>query len=278
MAIVLMAASLIGPQQLTCVEVRHFLPGGSSRPLLAGALDEAGNFQVIVLKLRHPPVADGQPHYAGTSLACELICAVLARAVGLDVPDYSVVALPAGLAESVPDPRLRELLRHNPDRHFGLRFLEGIAEGPPGRSASLAALDRLEDVLAFDATVINGDRKAMKPNLLRQGDRIIVIDHGVAIPVHLAADDVIDSSPLFPESQVRDHCAFGVLEGSGRAYNRMLARWTAELDDAQWTELRAMIPASWERRPGDLDRIFRFLHNRGERARDISTDLLRVMR
>lgn len=192
-----MPASLIKPPSLTCVEVRKPLAGGTSHPLLALAADRRGTLHRIVLKLRHPMVQAGHPHFGGTSLACELVCAVVARAIGLAVPDYFIVELAPGLADAAPDRDLQDLLRRNPGQHFGSLFLEGIAEGPPGRGASIAVREMLEDVLSFDSTVINGDRKEAKPNLLRQGDRLFVIDHALAIPVHRWSPSQIDDSPLF---------------------------------------------------------------------------------
>lgn len=276
--IAVMPASLIQPSRLTCVEVRQPLPGGTSRPLLAAAVDDRGHTRRIVLKLRHPLVDSGHPHFGGTSLACELICAVIARAVGLSVPDYFIVELAPGLAQAMPHRNLQDLLQRNAGEHFGSLFLEGIAEGPPGRGAPITAREMLEDVLSFDGTVINGDRSAAKPNLLRQGDRLFVIDHALALPVHRWSEPQIDGSPLLPEEKVRDHCSFVVLAGDGRTYRRLLSRWSSEMTELEWAQLRGMIPASWEQHPGDLDRIFRFLQNRGRRSAAISADLMRVTR
>jgi hypothetical protein len=41
--------------------------------------------------------------------------------------------------------------------------------------------------------------------------------------------------------------------------------------------LRAAIPAQWEGRPGDLDKIFRFLNARSGRFPDVNASLRRVV-
>src|SRR5689334_16239268 len=75
------------PLRLVFFEYRDELPGGLTRPLLVAAMDEAGNEKKVVLKVREPDVREG--HFRGTSLASELICAVLARGLDIPVPDYA---------------------------------------------------------------------------------------------------------------------------------------------------------------------------------------------
>lgn len=94
-------SELEGPERLFAFEFRRRLSGGVTRPALVVATDEDGTEVEIVVKCRRPDVRDG--HFGPTSLACELICAVLARGMGISVPDYYVVEISSQLAKSVPD-------------------------------------------------------------------------------------------------------------------------------------------------------------------------------
>lgn len=138
-------------------------------------------------------------------------------------------------------------------------------------------LKSMEGVLTFDSTVINGDRKAVKPNLLWNGSNLFLIDHSVAIPVHLWPEEQLLASPLFPEDNVRVHCAFDILRRRKQQYTELLQTWLTRIQSKDFDNLRALIPASWEKREGDLDKIFRFLKERPSRSTEISEDLRRIV-
>jgi hypothetical protein len=133
-------------------------------------------------------------------------------------------------------------------------------------------------VLAFDATVINGDRRVDNPNLLWDGgDEFTLIDHSCALPMQKWSERQVDESPLLPESNTREHCAYPSLKGHGVAFIDCFARWAGTVDRAELDTLRSFIPDSWEEKPHDLDRIFRFLSNRHNRFMDIQTELRRIV-
>jgi hypothetical protein len=271
----------LSPLNLVCVQYRRRLEGGVSRPLHVLGVDEkTGSRHEIVLKLRHPDTQDKSLDFEGTALACELICSMIAHAIGLPVPDYAVIRIPEELARSIKDENLRRLLQRNVGLNFGTIYQEGFRSWYPMQSDFLEneILSSLEGTFAFDATVINGDRKTSKPNLLWNGRKLFLIDHSIAIPVHCWADNDIDSSPLFPESEVKQHCIFGALKGMQFAFNSHMGKWQEKIKDTDLDDLRSIIPENWERRTGDLDKIFRFLKARPARFTDIQADLQRILR
>lgn len=266
------------PQALTAVELRDRLRGGNSRPWLVVALDAQGNETKVVLKLTHPGPPVGQGHYGATSLACELVSSALARAVGLNVPTYAVVEVTEAFARCTPPGEPRETFLRNVGHHFGCEFHPGLASWRPDSDvSSTSLLDTIGDVLAFDATVINGDRKREKPNLLYRGDLVFPIDHSLALPMHLWDDATIDESPLFPDEQIRAHCVARQLTGAGRPLSRVFDAWRANVDGEFLQRLRQVLPAAWERQRGDIDRVFRFVERRSTRFDDIAESLTRVL-
>jgi hypothetical protein len=250
-----------------------------TKPLLCACKDESGVMREYVVKLRHPDASEG--HFEGTSLACELVCAVLARASGLLVPDYAVVGFPSALPFAVPEsnPDLRQTIIRNLGYNFGALYHEEAATWPPEYPArSDALLAGLEDVLAFDAAVINGDRRAIRPNLLWRGDQLWAIDHSLALPVHRWSPTERALSPMLPEAQVRNHCTYMALHERGRMYDAMFGRWGGEISHAELDTLRGWLPPSWEQRSGDVTSIFDFLKGRAACFVAVTHDLRRVMR
>ncbi len=252
------------------------MEGGLTRPLLMAAMNESGRESLVVVKLRHPDHPGG--HYEGTSLACELIVSMLARSVGLPVPDYAVVDLPREILPAISDRQLRDLMGRNIGPNFGCVYHEGMALWDPGlRPKSPEMVDALADVLTLDATVINGDRKGARPNLLYRGESILLIDHSLALPVHEWNAEAIAYSPVFPAEQVRAHCTFGALAGRTRSFDKLHGRWQTEVSAMDLDRIRTSIPTEWERRSGDLERIFSFLAQRPQRFSDIAADLRRIV-
>lgn len=112
-------------------------------------------------------------------LVAEVICAGLARALVLPVPDLVAIELDPALAPAEPDEEIQHLLRASPGLNLGVDFLPGALDFDP------AHLDRDPQLagrlLWFDAVVQNADRSWHNPNLLQWHDRLVLIDHGAAL-------------------------------------------------------------------------------------------------
>ena len=269
-------ATLTPPLQLEAVEYRRDMPGGITQPKLVDTLDKHEQYKQVVLKLQNPgtPVRIGG-HFSGTSLACELICAVLARALGLNIPDYAIVKVTRDFANSVHDKSMRDLLLKNIGENFGSVYNPSLALwNVKYRTRSQELLDQLEDILTFDAVVINGDRSIFKPNLMYRRNLLVPIDHSLALPVHSWEQDMLNNPPLFPQKNILEHCAGQLLKRKGCLYRRLLDNWQERINRQKLDELREMLPCSWEYKQGDIDTIFSFLESRDLYFTDISTHLM----
>src|SRR5688500_6331899 len=115
-------------------------------------------------------------------LVAEVICAELARALGLPVPRLVTVAVAPELAVGEPDVEVQELLQRSAGRNLGMDFLPGALDfeaGADGVDPALAGR-----VLWFDALVGNVDRSWRNPNMLFWHGRLQLIDHGAALTFH----------------------------------------------------------------------------------------------
>ena len=159
--------------------VRYVTPlrEGGSLPGLCEADDDG----LYVVKLRGagqgPPV-----------LVAELVCAELARAAGLPVPEVVQIDLDAALGRNEPDPEIHQLLMASVGLNLGLDYLPGaitydpaaeLLASPGGVRAPDATL--ASRIVLFDAFVMNPDRTARNTNLLRWHQRLWLIDHGAAL-------------------------------------------------------------------------------------------------
>ena len=124
----------------------------------------------------------------------------------------------------------------------------------------------LENVIALDTSVINGDRKDIKPNLLWNGNEFLLIDHSLAFASHKYQNQVIveysQKGPLFPESEIMAHCTFNNVHRRHRKFRDLFDSWKSIVTTQNLSAIRSLLPKSWETNAGELDRIFWFLENR----------------
>jgi hypothetical protein len=115
-------------------------------------------------------------------LVAEVVCAELARALGLPVPRLVTVDVAPELAVGEPDVEVQELLQRSAGRNLGMDYLPGALDfeaGADGVDPALAGR-----VLWFDALVGNVDRSWRNPNMLFWHGRLQLIDHGAALTFH----------------------------------------------------------------------------------------------
>jgi hypothetical protein len=115
-------------------------------------------------------------------LVAEVVCAELARALGLPVPALVTVDVAPELAVGEPDVEVQELLQRSAGRNLGLDYLPGALDFEAG--ADGVAPELAGRVLWFDALVGNVDRSWRNPNLLFWHGRLQLIDHGAALTFH----------------------------------------------------------------------------------------------
>jgi hypothetical protein len=200
---------------------------GGSLPGLIEADDEG----LYVTKFR----AAGQGESA---LVAEVVAGELARAIGLPVPELTVVEVAPALGLAEPDPEIQDLIVGSPGENLGMDFLPGAlplaVPADPAVNAELAA-----DVVWFDGLVTNIDRTHRNPNLLVWHDRVYLIDHGAAFfrqhGERPLAETAREGVPMLAEHVLRPLA--GSLE---EADERLAERALAAIDAAV-----ALVPDSW---------------------------------
>jgi hypothetical protein len=118
------------------------------------------------------------------TLIAEIVCAGLARAIGLRVPELVLVDVDPELGRSEPDEEVQDLLKASGGLNLGTDFLPGSL----GFDPLAHQLDPVEasTVVWFDALVGNVDRSWRNPNLLMWHRQLWLIDHGACLTFHHA--------------------------------------------------------------------------------------------
>lgn len=165
------------------VHVERAVAGGSSWPVVVRDDDD----RRWLVKLRGAAQGTGP-------LVAEVVVAELAAALALPVPARAIVTVDAALTSADPHQELAELLAHSRGDNLGFAFL------PDARAATADAVEPATAVriLWLDGLVGNLDRTARNPNLLADGDRLWLIDHGASLSFQYAWPAVTEASPQRP--------------------------------------------------------------------------------
>ena len=138
-------------------------------------------------------------------LVAEIVVGLLARALGLPVPDLALVRVEPPFGRTEPDPEVQELLRASHGVNVGLRYLDGAFNYDGAAAGELVSPELAASIVWLDAFVTNPDRTHRNPNLLVWERGPWLIDHGAALYAHHDWASVDETRTRSPFPLVREH-------------------------------------------------------------------------
>ena len=160
--------------EIRTVEVVQYL-----KPLREGgslpAIVQADDGFLYVLKFR----GAGQ---GAKALIAELLGGLLAKAIGLKVPELVFMNLDDSFSKTEPDEEIQDLLKFSVGLNLGLHFLSGAITYDP--LVPVAGPLYASKIVLLDSLIINIDRTAKNTNLLNWNKELWLIDHGASFYFH----------------------------------------------------------------------------------------------
>ena len=158
------------------------------------------------------------------ALVSEVIVGALADRLELPVPPRRVVTLDSSTPTDDRNDELADLLRASVGENLGFRYLEAARPFRP------ADMERVSPEFAsrvrwLDWLTLNPDRSPENPNVLVDGPRFWLIDHGAALPFQHDWSAVTEQMPEREES-ICPH----VFDGAATRWAEEDAALTARLD------------------------------------------------
>lgn len=144
---------------------------GGSLPAIVQANDDF----LYVLKFR----GAGQGKKA---LIAELIGGLLAKEMGLNMPELVFMNLDDSFSKTEPDEEIQDLLKFSVGLNLGLHFLSGAITYDP--LVSIADPLSASKVVLLDSIITNIDRTVKNTNLLNWNKELWLIDHGASLYFH----------------------------------------------------------------------------------------------
>jgi hypothetical protein len=129
------------------------------------------------------------------ALVAEVVVAELADRIGLPVPARRVVTFGPDLPTDDRNDELADLLAASRGENLGFQFLPS-ARPFVAADLGLVSGDFATHVRWLDWLVLNPDRSPANPNIMVEGRRLWLIDHGAALPFHHDWAAVTEATPL----------------------------------------------------------------------------------
>jgi hypothetical protein len=163
----------------------------------------------------------------------------LARALGLKVPELTLVDLDPVLGRAEPDPEIQDLIVASAGLNLGVDFLPSALPFNPAAGFDPGP-ELSADVVWLDALITNVDRTAQNTNMLLWHDRLWLIDHGAALYFHHASEQAAGHERT-PFPAVAQHVLLPFAGSIAGADARLAPRVTREL----LQEIAAAVPNEW---------------------------------
>ncbi|PRH79924.1 hypothetical protein C6N75_07150 [Streptomyces solincola] len=171
------------------------------------------------------------------TLVAEVICGLLARRLGLRVPELVAMELDPVIGLGEPDQEVQELLKASGGLNLGMDYLPGsIGFDPLAYEVGSAEAGR---VVWFDALVNNVDRSWRNPNMLVWHGDPWLIDHGATMIWHHNWPGA-EASAAKPYD-ASDHVLASFRPDVAAAAAELAPQVTEEL----LTEVAAQVPDAW---------------------------------
>ena len=116
------------------------------------------------------------------ALIAELIGGLLAKEIGLKIPEIVFMNLDESIGRTEPDEEIQDLLKFSVGLNLGLHFLSGAITYDP--IVSVADSYSSSKVVLLDSIITNIDRTVKNTNLLNWNKELWLIDHGASLYFH----------------------------------------------------------------------------------------------
>jgi len=216
------------------------------------------------------------------ALIAELVVGMIARELGLPVPELALIDVPPPFGRGEPDPEIQELLQRSHGINVGLRYLDGAFNFDAYAAGDLVTPGFATALVWLDAFTTNPDRTPRNPNLLVWERRPWLIDHGSALYAQHDWKTVDDARTRTPFPLIARHVLLREADGIQEADERLAAR----LEGGVLAELLRQVPdallldevAGREFDTGDeaRERYHRYLATRLEAPRPFVAEAVRA--
>jgi len=228
------------PKILALNGIRILSTGSTIPQLIRGVCETTNEKGDYVLKpLRNNRIIP-------TSSCVELLATFIAMELDLNVVPPVLIEITDLFVETFEGTDQFKTLAESKGINFGTKYIEGTVELVVGQDFEWLPKEA-ENIFSFDLFISNPDRRNIKPNLLLNGDRILIFDHELAFSFLLMYFGSAPQPGEIPESEmdwIKNHYFYEYLKGNERDFNDFVDKF-ADINENFWATAEKLIPEEW---------------------------------
>jgi hypothetical protein len=252
------------------------MSNGRTKPILINCERINGDEVEVVAKFSFG--CDNSPN----GLIREALAAMLAKDLGLPVPEPFLVSITPEFIASVENQAVLHILKNSNKHGFGSHKLPdgfGVWTASSGRMSKKLEQEALE-VFAFDAWLTNADRRIKNPNLLTDGRSFAIFDHEYTLmtDLNLGWQPPWIKGALAGFNAPTNHVFYQSLKGVAGLDLSRICTAMSSISDERINEYAQAIPASWQHGSTALAQGVDFISQLRENVQLSADELLRSLK
>lgn len=178
----------------------------------------------------------------------ELIAAFMAIEIDLNVVEPVIIEITEEFVDLVKGKEYFLKCNKSIGYNYGSTFVKGYLIVDNNIGLSDRQKEQAQNIIAFDTLIGNVDRNAQKPNMITNGDNIILLDHELAFSFIRVLSFLKNKTPwvLNEEDQtiMIKHCLYSRVKGCVDKLDEFGEKMT-RFDEEFWENVRSNIPDEW---------------------------------
>lgn len=231
--------------QLSEIEALQFskvFNTGSTEPILIHGVDQNGNRgQYVVKCIKATRMSPSASNF-------ELLGTWIGRELGFNTVEPVLVNISHEFVQTFAgQPGYTNALK-SIGKNYGCVYEPAYMEVVTGAAFSKELTTQLLQIYAFDMFISNADRRITKPNLLTDGENILLLDHELAfsfVNLLFAKNSTPWKLNHSDFEMAKGHYLYPYLKGAEHDFTEFVERFLV-LNDEFWANVHKFIPKEWQ--------------------------------
>lgn len=244
---------------------------GTTQPMLVtGVCKKTGVQDNYVVKFK------SSPRMNPISCCAELVASFIAMELGLNVVEPALIEISFEFVETIRGRDGYKTASNSIGMNFGCKYVPAHLSFTSNQPLNDNQQKQAKEIFPFDIFISNPDRRIDKPNMITNGENIVIFDHELAFAFIM--DFIKNPEPWIINdhelSWIRNHYFYSYLRKSEHNFDSFVDKFSI-LNDDFWNKCNYTIPNEWN--GPHLEMIRKNLNLLIEHRADFSKELKRIL-
>ncbi len=176
----------------------------------------------------------------------ELLASFIAMEMDIPVVEPAIIEISIGFVDLLRGNDFWMVANQSLGRNYGSKYIREHSTLLANKSLNNHQLPIAQDIFAFDMFIQNPDRTINKPNLLSDGNDLVILDHEIAFGFIFTPFISANIWEMKDEHKgwIRHHYLLPLIKGKDFNFEGFSAK-LANLTDTFWEKAAQLLPSEW---------------------------------